>query len=90
MVNIKRGRDFKAGDPGLGIMKKASSDAYVAVGWAKFGKPVWSTRVILGDMGPVSMHFDPLKLTTDMGLRRSGMRLLSSLWVRRKSTRRNV
>ena len=57
MVKIKRGRDFKAGDPGLGVMKKASSDAYVAVGWAKFGKPVWSTRVILSDMEPVSHRF---------------------------------
>lgn len=53
MVNIKRGRNFKAGDPGLGILIKPSSDAYVAVGWAKFGKPVWSTRVILSDMEPV-------------------------------------
>jgi len=53
IVRIKRGRDFKAGDPGLGILKKASSDAYVAVGWAKFGKPVWSTRVILNEMEPV-------------------------------------
>lgn len=62
MVKIKRGRDFKAGDPGLGVMKKASSDAYVAVGWAKFGKPIWSTRVILQDMGPVSSHPYVLKL----------------------------
>ncbi|KAL8971811.1 MAG: hypothetical protein Q9183_000876 [Haloplaca sp. 2 TL-2023] len=28
------------------------SDAYVAVGWAKFGKPVWSTRTIKADMEP--------------------------------------
>ena len=53
MITIKKGRDFKAGDPGLGPFKKASSDAYVAVGWAKFGKPVWSTRVIVQDMEPV-------------------------------------
>lgn len=65
MVKIKRGRDFKAGDPGLGVMKKASSDAYVAVGWAKFGKPIWSTRVILQDMGPVSSHPYVLKLTLE-------------------------
>lgn len=57
MVSIKRGRNFKPGDPGLGILKEASSDAYVAVGWAKFGKPVWSTRVIVGDMEPVSTRF---------------------------------
>ena len=53
MVRIRKGIDFKAGDPGLGILKKASSDAYVAVGWAKFGKPVWSSRVIVNDMEPV-------------------------------------
>ena len=53
MVTIGRGINFRAGDPGLGAIKKASSDAYVAVGWAKFGKPVWSTRVIVQDMQPV-------------------------------------
>lgn len=64
VVKINRGRNFKPGDPGLGILKKASSDAYVAVGWAKFGKPVWSTRVIVSDMEPVSTSFVPFKLTT--------------------------
>ena len=53
MVNVKKGFEFKAGDPGFGPLKKGSSDAYVAVGWAKFGKPVWSTRVILNSMEPV-------------------------------------
>ena len=53
VVTVKRGYNFKAGDPGMGPLKKSSSDAYVAVGWAKFGKPVWSTRVILKDMEPV-------------------------------------
>ena len=53
MVRIKQGRDFKEGDPALLGLKPGSSDAYVAVGWAKFGKPVWSTRVILSDMQPI-------------------------------------
>lgn len=53
MVKIHQGRDFKAGDPGIVGLKKSSSDGYVAVGWAKFGKPVWSTRVIVDDMQPV-------------------------------------
>ena len=53
MVTIKRGIDFKEGDPGFGPLKGGSSDGYVAVGWAKFGKPVWSTRVITEDMKPV-------------------------------------
>lgn len=53
MVRIKRGREFKKGDPGFLGITDGSSDAYVAVGWAKFGKPVWSTRVIVDDMEPV-------------------------------------
>ena len=65
MIKVKRGRDFKAADPGLAMIKKASSDAYVAVGWAKFGKPVWSTRVIQSDMNPVSNQFCALKLRND-------------------------
>lgn len=32
VVRIKQGRNFKAGDPGFGPLKKGSSDAYVAVG----------------------------------------------------------
>ena len=52
MVTIKRAQGFKEGDMSLGGLKKGSSDPYVAVGWAKFGKPVWSTRVILKDMEP--------------------------------------
>jgi len=53
VVTIKRGHHFKAGDSGLGALIQGSSDAYVAVGWAKFGKPVWSTRVIVHEMEPV-------------------------------------
>lgn len=65
VVTIKRGREFKAGDPGMGILKKASSDAYVAVGWAKFGKPVWTTRVIVEDMAPVWEETAFLLVTTE-------------------------
>lgn len=53
MVKIRTAEGFKEGDGSIGKLKKGSSDAYVAVGWAKFGKPVWSTRVIEGDMEPV-------------------------------------
>ncbi|KAE9993385.1 hypothetical protein EG327_005372 [Venturia inaequalis] len=52
VVKVKRAFDFKEGDPGLGFLKKGSADPYVTVAWAKFGKPVWSTRVILSDMEP--------------------------------------
>jgi Ca2+-dependent lipid-binding protein len=53
MVRIKSARGFKEGDGGIKGLKRGSSDPYVAVGWAKFGKPVWSTRVIIGEMNPV-------------------------------------
>lgn len=52
VVRIKRGYDFRAGDQGIPIVKSGSSDPYVSVGWAKFGKPVWSTRLLLNDMEP--------------------------------------
>jgi Ca2+-dependent lipid-binding protein len=51
-VRIKRGYGFKEGDAGIGPIRKGSTDGYVTAGWAKFGKPVWSTRVILTDMTP--------------------------------------
>ena len=53
MVRIRQGREFKCGDSRLMGFKQGSSDAYVAVGWAKFGKPVWCTRVIVDEMHPV-------------------------------------
>ncbi|KAI9739647.1 MAG: hypothetical protein M1834_006365 [Cirrosporium novae-zelandiae] len=52
LVHIKRARGFKEGDGGLGFVKKGSSDAYVSLEWAKFGKPVFSTRIIQADMEP--------------------------------------
>ena len=52
VVRIKRGKDFKEGDPGFAGLAKGSTDGYVTVGWAKYGKPIWSTRVIVGDMSP--------------------------------------
>jgi Ca2+-dependent lipid-binding protein len=52
VVRIKRAYGFKEGDAGIGPITKGSTDGYVTVGWAKFGKPVWSTRVILSDMTP--------------------------------------
>jgi len=52
MVTIKRAFDFKEGDAGLGPLKTGSADPYVSVGWAKFGKPLWSTRVLQNNMEP--------------------------------------
>lgn len=74
VVRIKKAFDFKEGDVGLGPIKQGSSDGYVTVGWAKFGKPMWSTRVILADMQP---HWEetafvlvtPQELNVDENLR---------------------
>ncbi|KAF1815836.1 hypothetical protein P152DRAFT_464558 [Eremomyces bilateralis CBS 781.70] len=52
VIRIIRAFDFKQGDAGFGPFKEGSSDAYISVGWAKFGKPLWSTRVIQTDMEP--------------------------------------
>lgn len=53
MVRVKSAIGFKEGDAGITKLGRGSSDPYVAVGWAKFGKPIWSTRVIFRDMKPV-------------------------------------
>lgn len=52
VVNIKRGYDFKVGDTGIPLIKEGSSDPYVSVGWAKFGKVLWSTRILTSEMEP--------------------------------------
>ncbi|KAL8977261.1 MAG: hypothetical protein Q9205_006897, partial [Flavoplaca limonia] len=52
VVTVIGATDFKEGDRSLGLLRRGSSDAYVAVGWGKFGKPIWSTRIILDNMSP--------------------------------------
>ncbi|KEQ75011.1 hypothetical protein M436DRAFT_42837 [Aureobasidium namibiae CBS 147.97] len=55
VVKVKRAFDFKEGDPAIPLVREGSADPYVTVGWAKFVKPLWSTRVILSEMNP---HWD--------------------------------
>ncbi|OAA37685.1 meiotically up-regulated protein [Metarhizium rileyi] len=52
MIHIKRGYDFKMGDSAIPLIRDASSDPYVSVGWAKFGKVLWSTRILKCEMEP--------------------------------------
>lgn len=52
VVTIRYAFDFKEGDAGFGPIKNGSADPYVSVGWAKFGKPLWSTRVLQNNMHP--------------------------------------
>ncbi|KAH7391839.1 meiotically up-regulated gene 190 protein [Pyrenochaeta sp. MPI-SDFR-AT-0127] len=73
VVRIKHAYDFKEGDAGFGPFG-GSADPYVSVGWAKFGKPLWSTRVLQNNMEP---HWDetcfvcvtPEELNVDESLR---------------------
>ena len=51
-VKIKSAEGMKEGDSAIPLLRNGSSDCYVSCGWAKFSKPVWSTRVILSDLHP--------------------------------------
>lgn len=53
VITIVRGYDFKCGDAGIPLLKEATSDPYISVGWAKFGKALWSTRLLMNEMSPV-------------------------------------
>ena len=63
VVYIKSAQGFKEGDTGLGPLKQGSSDGYVTTGWAKFAKPVASTRIILSDMHPTWNEWSYLLVT---------------------------
>ena len=74
LVRIKRSKGFKVGDPGLAGLTRGSTDGYVTVSWAKYGKPVWSTRVIVDNMNPCweevgFVLFGPEELNADERLR---------------------
>ncbi|QIW99875.1 hypothetical protein AMS68_005393 [Peltaster fructicola] len=53
VIEVIRGYDFKIGDMGIPLIKDGSADPYVTVGWAKFGKPLWSTRILANEMEPI-------------------------------------
>lgn len=52
IIYIKRARDYKEGDAGIGPIKEGSSDTYATVSWGKFGKPASSTRIIEASQEP--------------------------------------
>ena len=51
MILLKKARDFKEGDGGIGPME-GSSDVYATVSWGKFGKPAATTRIIAETQQP--------------------------------------
>lgn len=47
VVDIMHGYDFKMGDAAIPLLSKGGSDPYISVAWAKLGKPLFSTRVLV-------------------------------------------
>lgn len=84
VVRIKRAREFKEGDGNLGGLRKGSSDPYVTVGWSKFGKPVFASRVILDTMQP-EWHETAMIIVTPEEVN-AEERLRIQLWDSDKST----
>ncbi|KAF2973261.1 hypothetical protein GQX73_g282 [Xylaria multiplex] len=63
-IFIKRASGFKQGDAGIGPLQ-GSSDAYVTVSWGKFGKPVASTRIALGENEPSWHEYASILVTPE-------------------------
>ncbi|KAG6844863.1 hypothetical protein H0H87_002986 [Tephrocybe sp. NHM501043] len=55
VVTVRNAKEFKDGDGGsiFRSKEKKRGDPYVCVGWSKWGKPLWSTRIIKSDGNPV-------------------------------------
>ncbi|KAK7955699.1 uncharacterized protein PG986_004921 [Apiospora aurea] len=53
VIHVKRAYSFKQGDQAIPLLRpEGSSDPYVTCGWAKYVKPLWSTRVLIAEMQP--------------------------------------
>ena len=65
VVHIKKAVGFKEGDGNLGPIKRGSSDAYVTIGWGKFGKPIASTRIIIEEQTPVWDEYAYVLVSTE-------------------------
>ncbi|KAI1125854.1 hypothetical protein F5Y10DRAFT_224065 [Nemania abortiva] len=76
-IFIKRARGFKQGDAGIGPIQ-GSSDAYVTVSWGKFGKPVASTRIALGENDPSWHEYASILVTPEEV--NAGEKLRLQLW----------
>jgi Ca2+-dependent lipid-binding protein len=64
--------------------KNGSSDPYVVLAYAKFGKPLYSTRIILGDLNPV--YEETCAILVSMDEVKSKEDLSAMLWDSDKMT----
>ncbi|KAI0117940.1 hypothetical protein GGR51DRAFT_271432 [Nemania sp. FL0031] len=76
-IFIKHARGFKQGDASVGPIQ-GSSDAYVTVSWGKFGKPVASTRIALGENDPSWHEYASILVTPEEV--NAGEKLRLQLW----------
>ncbi|KAG6871564.1 hypothetical protein C0995_003051, partial [Termitomyces sp. Mi166 len=55
VVTVRSAKDFNGGDGGKIFATKdgKKGDTYVKVGWSKWGKPLWSTRIVKSGSRPV-------------------------------------
>ncbi|KAK7996457.1 hypothetical protein PG989_004497 [Apiospora arundinis] len=66
VIHVKRAFSFKQGDQAIPLLRpEGSSDPYVTCGWAKYVKPLWSTRVLLAEMQPYWNETAFLPVTDD-------------------------
>ena len=73
-IKIHSASGMESGDTKIPLIQDGSSDCYISCGWAKFSKPMWSTRIIVGDMQPsfeehYMMLVGPGELNADERLR---------------------
>ncbi|CAE6468691.1 unnamed protein product [Rhizoctonia solani] len=59
LITIHHAEDLSAQD------RNGRSDPYIVLAYAKFGKPIYSTRVILGDLNPVFEETAAILVTQD-------------------------
>lgn len=59
LITIHHAENLSAQD------RNGRSDPYIVLAYAKFGKPLYSTRIILGDLNPVFEETAALLLTTE-------------------------
>ncbi|KAF9457832.1 hypothetical protein BDZ94DRAFT_166478 [Collybia nuda] len=55
VITVRSAKDFREGDAGNPLKSKDDKrgDGYVTAGWSKWGKPLWSTRIIKSDGNPI-------------------------------------
>lgn len=87
LITIHHAEDLSAQD------SNGLSDPYIVVAYAKFGKPLYSTRIILGDLNPVyegSSSLRPSLLSVTVVLTNCGGLCVETLAILVSESERNA